>query len=152
VLGYRFKKANARDSEDLTLLAFRSKAYWGYSEEQMEQWRDELMVTEAFIKEREVHMIIKNESLAGFYGYLPLDEQEVKLEFFFLDPDFIGQGLGALLLGHSIKTAQEAGYESMVLDADPNAEAFYLKHGFDVIGQLESSIKGRYLPIMRRKL
>ena len=36
----------------------------------------------------------------------------------------------------------------MTLDADPNAESFYARFGFTQVGQLQSSIKDRFLPIM----
>ncbi len=38
--------------------------------------------------------------------------------------------------------------DKITLDAEPNAENFYRIFGFETIGQLESSIKDRYLPIM----
>jgi ribosomal protein S18 acetylase RimI-like enzyme len=43
---------------------------------------------------------------------------------------------------------QQKGFEKIVLDSDPQAEAFYKKLGFKVVGQLASSIKDRFLPIM----
>ena len=40
----------------------------------------------------------------------------------------------------------------MTLLADPNAIQFYEKNGFEIIAKNESSIKGRYLPIMQKQL
>ncbi|AYN02731.1 GNAT family N-acetyltransferase [Chryseobacterium sp. 3008163] len=38
--------------------------------------------------------------------------------------------------------------KKITLDAEPNAKNFYKTFGFQTVGQLESSIKDRYLPIM----
>jgi len=40
----------------------------------------------------------------------------------------------------------------MRLEADPNATNFYLKMGFKIIEQKESSIPNRFLPIMEKDL
>ena len=40
-----FRSATAADAAELTDIAFRSKAYWGYSEEFMEACREELTLT-----------------------------------------------------------------------------------------------------------
>lgn len=53
---------------------------------------------------------------------------------------------------HFIQQAKDTGYESIVLDSEPKVEKFYQNFGFKVIGQLESSIKNRYLPIMELKI
>jgi len=43
-------------------------------------------------------------------------------------------------------------FEYIYLDSDPNAEKFYQNLGFKVVGQLESSIKNRFLPIMELEI
>ncbi|MFK8058566.1 MAG: GNAT family N-acetyltransferase, partial [Polaribacter sp.] len=60
----------------------------------------------------------------------------------------IKQGIGTKLLNHAKNYC--IGGSSAILNvlSDPNAETFYTKHGFKVIAQRESSIKGRFLPEM----
>jgi predicted GNAT family N-acyltransferase len=40
------------------------------------------------------------------------------------------------------------GAKKVILEAEPNAEGFYAKFGFVKIGEIETSIKNRYLPVM----
>ena len=42
--------------------------------------------------------------------------------------------------------------KKVILDADPNAEKFYEKLGFLKIGQFETSIKNRLMPIMEMNI
>ena len=42
--------------------------------------------------------------------------------------------------------------KSLWLEADPHAEAFYIKKGFERVGENASSIPGRVLPVMRKEL
>jgi len=53
---------------------------------------------------------------------------------------------------HLIAQVQEHGFESIELDSEPKAEKFYAKFGFKFIGQLESSIKNRFLPVMELRI
>lgn len=48
-----------------------------------------------------------------------------------------------------IKRIKLSNTESIVPEADPNAEMFYSKLGFLKIGQVKTDTDGRYLPIMK---
>lgn len=72
-----------------------------------------------------------------------------RLEMLFLDPDTIGTGVGRLLYDDAVQRARSRGWRSMVLDADPGAESFYLRMGARRIGETPSnSIPGRVLPVL----
>lgn len=43
-------------------------------------------------------------------------------------------------------------FKTVTLDAEPNAERFYLKFGFKTVDQLASSIPNRFLPVMELDL
>ena len=70
----------------------------------------------------------------------------------FLLPEHIGQGFGRILMNDFLQKAGQADIQSITLHAEPHAEAFYKACGFKTIGQLASSIKDRYLPIMEMKI
>ena len=53
---------------------------------------------------------------------------------------------------HAFNTARDLGYEKMIVESDPHAEHFYLRKGFQLIDKKESSISGRYLPVMGKEL
>ncbi len=144
-------KARPKDATAITELCMRSKAFWNYTSEQIESWREDLTITEEYIIQNGVYKLLDYE-LMGFYAFEKTDEPLIKLNFLFVDPSQIGKGYGKILLEHFLERAKESGYQAVTLDADPNAEAFYRKQGFQVVGQLPSSIKNRFLPIMRLEL
>ncbi|MFT6245466.1 MAG: hypothetical protein ACJA0U_003079 [Salibacteraceae bacterium] len=42
--------ASTSDAKDLTDLTIRSKSYWGYSSEQIEEWRDDLTISADYLE------------------------------------------------------------------------------------------------------
>lgn len=145
-------KATISDHLILSKITKASKAYWGYSKEQMEIWDEELTIKPDYIKENIVFKLMENDEAIGYYSLEKKSEKLVKLENLFILPEFIGQGFGEYLMDHAFLKAEELGYEEMTLDSDPNAYLFYEKLGFEIIGQKETSIKDRYLPIMKISL
>ena len=87
--------------------------------------------------------------VAGFYA-LDFAGDEPELEALFVEPDRIGQGIGRDLMTHAKKTAGASGADSLVIQGDPNATAFYRAAGASQFGERESaSIAGRALPLFR---
>ncbi len=146
------EKAQPTDAEALTALTMRSKAHWGYTPEQLLSWREELTITPAYINQNEVFKLIKDYEIIGFYTHQPLDATRIKLNFLFVEPAYIGHGYGSRLLNDFLRRVGKSKFTKVLLDADPNAEAFYEKHGFKVVGKLQSAIKDRYLPIMEKEI
>ncbi|MGB7395539.1 MAG: GNAT family N-acetyltransferase [Pricia sp.] len=145
-------KAGKSDAEALTALTIRSKSYWGYGKAQIDKWLNELTITKNYIQENEVFQLVEDEELVGFYAYAPENESSVKLNYLFVCPNFIGKGYGQLLMEDFLHRIRKTTFRRITLDADPNAETFYLKQGFQVIGKLESSIQNRFLPIMVKEV
>lgn len=139
------------DHESLSALCKRSKAFWGYSPAQMKAWDEDLTITASFIQENLVMKALHNQVLIGFYS-LVQKEDEVWLDDLFIDPSVIGEGVGSLLLNHAYEATLKLGVTVLLLEADPHAEAFYLKKGFERVGEHASSIPGRVLPVMRKEL
>lgn len=145
-------KSEIEDSGLLTNIALTSKAYWGYSKEQVEGWRDDLTITSKMIEEMIIYKFIANHKTAGFYALNLPKKTSIQLEMLFVLPEFIGKGIGKKLLYHSLKKSEELNVISMTLLADPNAVDFYKSQGFKIIDKEESSIPNRFLPIMQRDL
>jgi ribosomal protein S18 acetylase RimI-like enzyme len=145
-------KSNIEDAKILTDITKKSKAYWGYSDEQMEMWSDVLTITKKYIEANYVYKILVDHLTVGYYSYTILDENEVKLDNLFVLPDYIGNGFGKLLMNDFINRIKSGERKKIVLDSEPNAEKFYENFGFIKVGQIETAIKSRYLPIMELKL
>lgn len=140
----------ARPAEATLLgdIALRAKGYWGYDKEFLEACRAELTFTEQDIQDR--HFVVA-ESAGTLIGFYSLDGQPPAGELgnMWLEPTAIGTGLGRQLWAHAIKTAEAAGYKQLSIEAEPNAEGFYLAMGADRTGETPSgSIPGRVLPLM----
>ncbi len=145
-------RANADDSEILSEITKKSKAYWGYSEKQMEEWSGLLTISSEYILTNNVFKLVVEGSVSAYYSYYLIENNSVRLDNLFVSPESIRKGYGSLLMNDFILKVQKIGRERVILDADPNAERFYKSLGFVKIGQTETSIKDRFLPIMEMKL
>ncbi|MCF2875466.1 MULTISPECIES: GNAT family N-acetyltransferase [unclassified Tenacibaculum] len=146
------EKANIKDAKLLTNIALISKAYWGYNEELINSWKDDLTVTPKMIEEMMVYKFISNQKTIGFYILNQPKNNSIELEFLFVHPDAIGQKIGKQLLSHAIEKSNNLNIETMTLLADPNAQPFYESQGFISTEKKESSIPNRFLPLMKINL
>ncbi len=141
-------RATLEDAEVLTEIAVKSKAYWGYENDQVESWREDLTVTPKMFDESNIYKYIVDNQIGGFYILERANIRTSFLNFLFISPDYIKQGIGHQLLQHAIAYCKDGGSAILNVLSDPNAASFYAKYGFEVIAQRESSIPGRFLPEM----
>ncbi|MDO6675240.1 GNAT family N-acetyltransferase [Tenacibaculum sp. 1B UA] len=141
-------KAQIQDADLLTEIALSSKAHWGYSKDQIEKWKNELTVTSKMFAICNIYKFQVNDITAGFYVLHRANIRTSFLDFLFISPNFINQGIGSKLLEHAKDYCRRESCAVLNVLSDPNSESFYLKHGFKVIDKRKSSIKGRFLPEM----
>jgi N-acetylglutamate synthase-like GNAT family acetyltransferase len=146
------EKANTDDNEILTEITKKSKAYWGYSNEQMELWSELLTITRNYIETKNVFKLVLDSIIAGYYSFFSLEEETVKLDNLFILPDYIGKGHGRALMDDFLSRLKQRNVKKVLVDSEPYAEKFYSKFGFIRVGQLETSVKDRYLPIMELRI
>jgi N-acetylglutamate synthase-like GNAT family acetyltransferase len=147
------RPARTDEADTITEIALRSKAYWGYSDAFMARVRAELTLTPEFIERNPTFVSEVDGKIAGFYSLKDLGDGVVDLYYLFVAPEAIGGGHGKRLLLHAFETARASGFREMLVEADPNAEAFYAKMGMTRCGQRESSVEvGRVLPLLRLAL
>ena len=140
-------RSQVSDAAALTAIAVAAKKHWGYSNEQIEKWKEDLTISEEDIKEDFVFHLEKEDKIVGFYS-LSKEGESFEIEHLWILPEYIGQGLGKILFEHTRETAMQNGARCIRVESDPNAEGFYLKMGMQRIGEKESSIPGRMLPIL----
>ncbi|MEM7561621.1 MAG: GNAT family N-acetyltransferase [Pseudomonadota bacterium] len=149
------REAVAEDAEVLSRLAIRSKAYWGYSSEFMNACIDELTVTRSYIEHFDFHyqVAVSEETIVGFYALENFSGDEIELGALFVDPDYIGKGVGQALIENAKKHAIDLGARQLNIQGDPNAERFYRAAGAILTGSKASaSIPDRYLPTFKISL
>ncbi len=119
----------------LTNLVMASVAQrWGYSEEFM-AWEPEAL---AIAPEHILHgvaTVMEVESVAAGLYLLDGKTPEMKMLRLMTAPGFYGLGVGRRLWEHAVLTARDRGAATMILDADPNAEPFYLHMGAVTTGE-----------------
>ncbi|HEU4789905.1 MAG TPA: GNAT family N-acetyltransferase [Flavobacterium sp.] len=142
------KKANINDNEILTEITKKSKAYWGYSEEQILKWNNNLTISKDYIETNCVFILLNDNKIVGYYSYIIKEAKNVILDNLFILPEYIGKGFGKYLMDDFLNRMKNEKFEKITLDSEPNTEKFYLKIGFKKIGEFETSIKNRFMPIM----
>ena len=145
----RIRPAMPEEAHDLSSLAFRSKAYWGYDDAFMAACRNELTVSPEAICRNPTFVIEGDGQALGFYMLNPVENNNAELDYLFVEPDAIDHGYGGKLLEHAKGVAAAGGYSHMIVQSDPNAEPFYRRAGGELVGNKPSaSIPGRLLPVL----
>jgi len=146
------RRANPNEAQHLCALAIRSKAYWGYSKEFMESCLDELLIPKENLENDKFHYFVSEykDKVVGYYALENQNNYHFELEALFVEPNFIGQGIGKALITHAKKIASDFGASTIFIQGDPNAKRFYQAAGGTLIGEKESaSIPGRFLPTFK---
>ena len=144
------RRAQPEEAEALTELIMRSKAQWGYDAAFLEACRADLTLRPESITRDYVVCAEVGGVVAGVAHVLMQDDGEAYLDDLFVEPAYMGQGVGKLLWGHAVEWAVAQGATAMVFGADPNARPFYERMGAAVVGEIVSTIvKGRTTPRMR---
>jgi GNAT superfamily N-acetyltransferase len=145
---FTIRLARADDAGPVSAIALRSKGHWGYSAEFLEACRAELTYSEADCRSGDLYVAEADSVVAGFLllrGAAP----DGDLQAMFVDPPWIGQGLGGVLIAHALELARSRGITRVDVESDPGAEPFYLHHGARRVGEVASgSVPGRVLPLL----
>ena len=145
------RPATPGEAGALTGIALSSKASWGYPEEYLRLWKDELTITDAYVRTHVVCCAERSGTVVGFYSLAEVAEG-LELDFLYVSPDYMGQGIGRALLEHATAEARERGSESLRIVSDPHAEGFYTKHGALRVGMVPSKPEGREIPVLQLRL
>lgn len=145
-------EASSDDNLVLTEITKKSKSFWEYTEEQMKEWSGLLTITSEYIQNNKVYKLVVNHSVVAYYSYFNIDKYSIRLDNLFVLPENIRKGYGKLLMNDFILKIKQSGRTTIILHADPNAEKFYESFGFIKIGEIETSIKDSFLPIMKLQL
>ena len=145
----KFRTAEIDDLEILNLISVKSKAFWGYSKTLMEIWSNELTLDKDILSKQNVLIIETENNVIGFSSIME-NRDTCEIIHLWILPEFIGKGFGKKLLDKTIETCIKAD-KPIIVVADPNAEPFYQSQGFVTFDKVESSPKGRFLPVMKKQ-
>jgi GNAT superfamily N-acetyltransferase len=143
------RDATVADLDELSRLAYASKAHWGYDDAFMRACRAELTVRVDDLSRAVVRVAEQHDCIVGFHGVAPYADDVVELTWLFVAPAAMRLGAGRALLADAVSVARRAGARALHIESDPNAVGFYERAGARRIGVVPSaSIPGRALPAL----
>jgi len=142
-------RSRSSQSERLTEIAHAAKRHWGYPERWMELWKGALTITPEYISNNGVYSATDGEEVVGFYALI-ISGDKATLDHLWVDPKYIGRGLGKALFNHAVENAADHHVSVIEVESDPNAEGFYKHMGARRIGETSSELDGqeRVLPLL----
>jgi GNAT superfamily N-acetyltransferase len=115
----------------------------------MEIFTEELVLTESALASCAAAMVATtDDQIVGFFVLKAHEGSCLELDFLFVDPNHLHQGIGTLLFETAAAMARDQGMTQLMLISDPNAVEFYQRLGAVVVGEHQSSIADRRIPIM----
>ena len=128
----------------------------------LELWEQSVRATHHFLNDEQVLTIRQQIIQHSYFDQVQLfhveHQQQIlgfmgiagsKLEMLFISPSAFRQGIGSQLLQHALTLGVT---EVDVNKQNPNAIAFYLKHGFEIISRSETDSEGNPYPILHLQL
>jgi GNAT superfamily N-acetyltransferase len=135
------------EGERLREIAIAAKSHWGYDENWVRSWAAQgdfsaqaLLGKPVFVAEAEARAV-------GFAALIPKGAV-AWLDDLWVEPAWIGRGVGTGLFEAAAARARELGAEWMEWEAEPNAVGFYEKRGGRYLRDSEETGLGRILPVM----
>jgi len=146
-------RAKPEDAEALTAIAHAAKSHWKYSERWIEAWRDILTMRPEFLAANIAYCAIEEKQPVGFY-VLTKENDGIHLDHLWIIPAAMGRGVGRALFEHAAAQARSLGFDSIKIEADPNAEGFYQRMGAKRVGTSFSEVDGtpRELPLLEYRV
>ena len=142
------EQANPAEAEALTAVAVAAKGYWGYPQEWIELWREELVITAKQIRAGDTYVGRTGQEIVFVYAISPVCGTTFELEACWMAPAYIGQGYGRMLFAHLLQTVKARGGTRLEIVSDPHALGFYQKMGAVLVGEVPSTPEGRMLPLL----
>lgn len=143
------RKARNSEAEELTKLAYRAKASWGYPETWLREWEPQLKLSADYIDSHSVFVARNGNALVGVIALESSGEPEIS--HLWVAPENQDLGVGRQLVKLALKVAKSRGWHSLRIVSDPNAQPFYEGLGAVKVGEVAAPVAGadRVLPILR---
>jgi GNAT superfamily N-acetyltransferase len=128
-------------------IAVDAKAHWGYDRARVEEWARHGDFEPESLRAREVYVAEADGAAIG-WGALIMRGEVGWLEDLWVDPPWIGRGVGRLLFEHVAERARGLGARRLEWEAEPNAAGFYERMGAAYVRPSEVTEWGRVLDVL----
>ncbi len=141
------RRAKGTEGERLREIAYAAKAHWGYDPQKVRAWANAGDYSGSLFRAKEVYIAEAEGQIVAWASLVP-QRDLCWLDDLWVEPDWIGAGIGRQLFYYAIQRARELGATWMKWEAEPNAIGFYEKMGGRVLGNSPPSAWGRVLQVM----
>ncbi|HET8605964.1 MAG TPA: GNAT family N-acetyltransferase [Gaiellaceae bacterium] len=124
-MGLLIRRAEPEAIAALRELTFRSKAHWGYEPALVRAWVDGL----SFSTDKDYWLAEVDGTAVAWMGLVPSRAGVCVLDDLWVDPAWLGQGIGRKLFLLAVDAAAELGARRLEWGAEPNAVGFYEQVG-----------------------
>jgi GNAT superfamily N-acetyltransferase len=146
-VGVAVRQGREEDFSRLREIAVDAKAHWGYDRARVEDWALQGDFEPESMRERLVYVAEAESEPVGWAALIPRGEVGW-LEDLWVEPAWIGRGVGRLLFEHVADRARELGAKRLEWEAEPNATGFYERMGAAYIRDSEVTEWGRVLDVL----
>jgi GNAT superfamily N-acetyltransferase len=143
----RCRRAARRDVGRLREITVAAKAHWGHDLAWVERWVSGGDFPGVAVARGEARLVEVDGAIAG-WSALQARGDVAWLEDLWVDPPYMGRGVGRTLFLDALGRAKAAGARSLEWEADLDAVGFYERMGGRRIRDSEVTELGRILPIM----
>jgi len=135
------------DFERLREIALEAKAHWGYDRALVEEWARAGDFEPASLRARLLYVAEAAGQPVGWAALIPRGEVGW-LEDLWVEPRWIGRGLGRALFERVADEARQLGARRLEWEAEPNASGFYEHLGGAYVRDSEETEWGRVLQVL----
>lgn len=143
----RIRSVAPDEGERLRKIAIAAKSYWGYDLDRVREWAAMGDFSAAGLRQKDFYIAaVEGKAVAWAAA---IDRGEVWwLDDLWIEPEWMGQGIGSRLFRHAAEQGRRAGAARMEWEAEPNALGFYEKMGGRYLRESEAGIWGRVNAVM----
>jgi GNAT superfamily N-acetyltransferase len=135
------------EGERLREIAIASKSHWGYEESQVRDWAAQGDFSAEALAAKEILVAEADGRAVGFATLISKGGLCV-LDDLWLEPGWIGRGLGSKLFEACARRARQLGATRLEWEAEPHAVGFYDKMGGRYLRDSDQTPFGRVIPVM----
>jgi GNAT superfamily N-acetyltransferase len=143
----RIRDGHRADFGRLREIAVDSKAHWGYDRGLVEEWAGGGDFEPESLGKRLVYVAEADGEPVGWASLVPRGEVGW-LEDLWIEPAWIGRGVGRMLFEHVKERARSLGAARLEWEAEPNARGFYERMGGSYVRDSEVTEWGRVLEVL----
>jgi GNAT superfamily N-acetyltransferase len=141
------RAVDPQEGERLREIAIASKSHWGYDLDRVTQWAAQGDFSPQGLRSKEIYVADVDGRAVGWAALIPRGEV-CWLDDLWIEPEWIGKGIGTRLFRHAAERGKHLGAQRMEWEAEPHALGFYERMGGRYLRDSEPGVWGRTLAVM----